>query len=212
MGGSNLRASRRKIISACRFTDIPPWYRRVEYLESSGTQYIVTDLVPTFQVGDSMNVNFALLSTTPNTSIIFGCNGTALAYNIAVQLPYIAASGLRCDPAGLKYFGKPTFGKEYVWTSNGLTIGTSLNATTYQANEAVQNNVKPLVLFAQTDTGRTPAHCRISEVSYLSNYDEAVCVLLPCVRDDGAAGMYDVVSGKFYTNVGTGTFVTGAFI
>ena len=36
---------------------------------------------------------------------------------------------------------------------------------------------------------------------------------IPCYRkSDDEAGMYDLVSGKFYTNAGTGTFEVGPLV
>ena len=46
---------------------------------------------------------------------------------------------------------------------------------------------------------------------YLEIYDNGLLVrsFVPCIRDeDGTIGLYDVVNNKFYTNQGTGSFMS----
>jgi hypothetical protein len=70
-----------------------------------------------------------------------------------------------------------------------------------------------LYLFAQNYKGspRFGGERKISKFQYYDKSNALKCDLVPCYRKaDGVIGMYDLVSGAFFTNAGSGSFTKGA--
>ena len=68
-------------------------------------------------------------------------------------------------------------------------------------------------LFAVRQAGNEPRFLMNGRIYYLRMYDNTglkVRDFIPCYRkSDRKPGMYDLVEGKFYTNIGTGEFTMG---
>lgn len=183
---------------------LPSEYKRAEYIQSSGTEYIDTGFIP-----------------TSNTQVVMD-----------FQL-VVAGSGNRClfgtvDSDNYQ-FSFRWFGSNSYFRSNGYenrNFPTSVNATarhtvvksgtsctidnTYTVTHTAESMDKSLYLLAhRSDSGATDfASAKIYSCKI---YDSGILVrdYIPCENTSGTAGLYDTVNGIFYTNVGSGSFIVG---
>lgn len=171
-------------------------YQPVEYLLSSGTQYINTGVI------DTNNTCIELKQyTETNTS----CYGTTTGLNYTASSAYNGGyfyyypHGTAGDPitTRLTQVLKQDNNKCY---RDGTLVYT-FTATTFTDTQA-------MFLFGRNgngslnDAGRTTIYwCKIYESGVL------IRNFIPCIRRyDGVAGMFDMVEYKFYANAGSGTF------
>ena len=93
-------------------------------------------------------------------------------------------------------------------TELGKVYDLELNANVGAFNNTATQN---LYLFAMNNIGTVAAYASIKLYMFqIINNNEIVRNLVPCYRKlDGVIGMYDLVNDKFYTNLGTGTFLKG---
>lgn len=200
----DLMKRRREIMA--QGNGLPSAYRRVEYLASSGTQYIQTNYIPqqydelktTFMITDWGNENFVLFSSGDGT----------------YQLIYLGQINGYC-----KYFASgtasginPNLAKSTWYTLTVSRDGVfDINHQTATSNyeNSIDGSAKELRIMARQATpAKNYLRGKMSEF-VISNNGVTKLNLIPCVRkSDSEAGMYDTVSKTFYTNAGTGEFIT----
>lgn len=196
---------------------IPSEYQEVEYIESSGTQYINTGINASKDIGFAMNVRvkaygselgvLATTKSTPTPAIHY----VLQAHNNALRLYLSTASGqipnvfyYQTDTTtfhDVQYNVDNDFKSYYDGELKGTSSATDTPDIPY-----------PLVIFARSYNGavRNFSSCILK---YLKLYNSGVLVrdFVPCYRkSDDEIGMYDKVSKIFFTNQGTGTFTKGA--
>lgn len=190
---------------------LPLEYKQVEYLESTGMQYIITPFVYDFGVGisdqDKYDVSIKC-SSSDNYSIcgaIYGgerafnltgdnniykfyaySNGSSVATNIPVEL----------TPHVWEY-------QDYSLYCDGVLLGEA-------GKRSPGGGGRAIYLFAR-NSGNSPndigGTVRIYSFSAKRN-GNMLCNMVPCYRkNDGKPGMYDMATGAFYTNSGTGEFL-----
>ena len=181
---------------------IPSEYQQVEYIESTGTQWIDTGAYITKNT--SFSCDFAMVRNDGYgyCSIIGGTSGTMRAF--------IAQHKIFFNVGNSSYYSDytPTSGTKYNITmdANLCYINSDLvytgDASTITENSATIN------LFAEGN-GVIWGACRIYHCQI---YDNGTLVrdFIPAMRkSDNVIGLYDIVNGVFYTNAGTGTFLKG---
>lgn len=184
---------------------LPDGYTEVEYIKSSGTQYIDTGFVPN-------------QDTRVVCDAVFSPEGTSSQYFFGVRVSSTSRQfGLRGTASGyqIKYGnvdGGTTSGVEtgrilIDFNKNKLSVG-SLSLSNDYATFTCPGN---MYLFAANNNGAVYAYCTATVYS-MQIYDNGVLVrdFIPCKNASGVAGLYDVVGGKFYGNAGSGSFAVGA--
>lgn len=190
-------------------------YRPVEYIESSGTQYIDTG----FKFTDA-NFEVYITATPLSGSGVFGANGTTSSKGS--QFLWSAASGNGYARNYTWIYGGALIGYNTKHTitfkpnSNSLVIdGTTVTHTSAPISAALYN----VTLFAYTN-GTSLAYSSSKIYSFkiyvagVLKYNFVPCVLTATTtltqdgstHNAGEAGMWDTVSNKFYFNKGTGKF------
>lgn len=181
-------------------------YRDVDYIESTGTQYINTGIIP-----------------NQNTRVVLNC--------VLVDAKEQFILGSRTSMSATDTYTIVVLGTLHVRTDygtqktemSGLTMsdGSYLNINK-DKNKTVINN-KSLTVSAKSFTGTYPLFLCACNTG--GKYEKAACIrimscdiydngklvrsYLPKIRnEDNVAGLYDGVSGVFYTNAGTGEFLT----
>ena len=194
---------------------LPSGYTALEYIQSTGTQYIDTGYTPT-TAGYSANIKFMLTGDTLNNQTIigfnivlsdvrermsFGLNGTA-----QVVFGYgNGSSGYSNNGSGVIHLNRLTEIKVNFVTPASLRINGTEYFSTSTFTRANSTNVYLMKVNGaeQSSTGRW-----YSAQIYNQN-NELVRNLVPAKNSSGVIGMYDTVSGEFFTNKGSGTFVAG---
>ena len=195
-------------------------YTRLEYIESTGTQYIDTRIVPIS--GYTVISEFSLSFISSDGSCVhFGARDAGLSSGNGL----VAGRQSNSRSVTASYFGsfytnnsmnfsvnvvnkyefKPTM--FYVYKNNSIFTGSSWPSSTNGVNNTT------LYLGALHD-GNTVELSKdsIRFISFKIKNESGILILdlIPVKLDmDGKLGMYDTVSGQFFTNAGTGEFIAG---
>lgn len=185
---------------------LPEGYTEVQYIQSSGTQWIDTGFKP-----------------NQNTRIKMDCNVIGFNSGDAFLFGARIASGntafcLAADDANTRWFAlygnavqNPTgtcTGKHSIdFNQNVLTLdgkNFTFAKTTFQSSYN-------LLLFATITNGNVDSQRGNMAVYACQIYDNGNLIrdFVPCIDSTGAVGLYDLVGGKFYGNAGTGVFLAG---
>ena len=190
---------------------LPSGYRRLNYIKSTGTQYIDTNFTPTYSSHVVMDVECT--ATVSSFTAFFGFRNAASptdsqAFNAAVT----NATTLRSD-----YYG----------TNKTATVSTILARTTIDKNRNIMTgygvtitntestNVSSgsLILLAMRTVASGINYGITANLYSCQIYDNDVLVrdFVPCENSVGEIGLYDVVNNQFYGNSGTGAFGNGGY-
>lgn len=194
---------------------LPSGYTQLEYIESTGTQYIDTGFVPNqdtrvvikAKCPVSSSTNFLFGARTSSSSNQFMFAGSASGY-------YVSGYGSASKSYSAAYNSDSAIviDKNKQTTTLTLSDGTSTSVSgTYATFSAPCN----LVLFG-CNTNGTVAKGSVTIFS-CQIYDNGTLVrdYIPCETDTGEIGLWDAVNSVFYGNAGTGTFsgkVEGALL
>lgn len=193
---------------------LPSWYQEVEYIESSGTQYI--------------NTWFAYTKTTGKVETKFSSTAFGSQYH-TYRLWGSYNSASPTSRSFILYVNYSTL-RLWLWTSDGdtsrslstntiyelteeistpWTCQVTINGTTtshnYSGTIATNNN---FYIFCNNETGSPGSYGR-DKLYYLKLYEEGTLVrnFVPCYRTaDDVIWLYDKVNNVFYTNSWTWTF------
>lgn len=190
--------------------DLPEGYTQLEYIESSGTQYIDTGVPPTSK--RRFYIKFNPLNYVYAVAF-FGMTGFS---NRGYSDPYYLGTDngtgvFKIDgtslPVLLDFPGVNEFEYNYPYiTLNGESTSIS------DPGEWHYSTGPTIYLFALTDNGRVTRYS-IMRLYGCKIYDTDGTTLIrdfvPCKNASNIAGLYDVINNVFYPNNGTGAFVAG---
>ena len=192
--------------------DVPEIYQKLEYIENSGNAYIDTK-ISTRAIGDKINYDFHGYTESYTSNYMFG----AQQYTGNWLYGSIYASGVN-DRIDVEYNSAAiTFPKasDIAMTQavSGDKFSVTVNGTTQTVDVGTNNEAKTLLIFACWNTDGSVRYFNAPmRVYYLivRNGDSVVAAYRPVKRkSDGVAGLYELVSGEFYTNAGSGSIVAG---
>ena len=178
-------------------------YTPVEYLESTGTQYIDTRVIANDV--DTIKMQFNL--TQNNTTIQGIMGGGWSSNNKTYQLIRNGANiVLRYGETVLNFpYDNAIHNVEL--TRNKLKIDN-----TEQNNSSEVNDTRSVCLFVRRldNLGNGVQHVAYCKIYSCQIYDDDGLVrdFIPVLDPDGVACLYDKVTGEYYYNSGTGTFKT----
>lgn len=195
---------------------LPQGYQEVEYIESSGTQYIVVDFIPNQDTRLDMLVEPRSVATT-SSGVGFIPYGSAEGYNSRAFECFTNAEGklefnydgqYQTDLANVSVGTKINISHNknniLVTDTNGQTIAS--HSFNYRAFTCPRN----LALFAINRSTPIVGQTRIYSCQIYNDTTLALA-LVPCYRkSDNVAGLYDLVNDVFYTNAGSGVFAIGS--
>lgn len=192
---------------------LPAGYTEVEYIQSSGTQYIDTGRKPIASTTLTMDVEPTAAATSTATCF----------YN-----SHIFSSG------SVGYFFRCTWSTSGVRCNKGYTAQTSISYITLSSSTALRrmtivedHKTMKAYIVGETEmnmSGRATVSSMPSIKLLSSGSSDGVTAKLyscaiedangsmefaPCTNPSGQVGLYDLVGGTFYGNAGTGTFVAG---
>ena len=187
------------------WSGLPAEYQEVEYIESTGTQYINTGIIPSSD--DRFIIDWELINAiSGNNSTIMGVSdGNASCQIRAYGLASFGSTWLQTEnspvPNGHLTFYRGVVeysdGRRRTWSpgsyespSNAIILCGLLTNGVLNENATIQMRVRK---FEAMHSGVT------------------LCKLVPCYRkSDQIPGMYDTVKRVFIANAGTGEFIVGA--
>ena len=187
---------------------LPSAFQEVEYIESSGTQYIDSGLPLTLTTGVSFDAQY---KNGESIGVLLG----VLEINVGRLQPY--------------YLDYGTLKANYQISSNSITLTSSnlydrytlefnvnnsdikFNGVSVGTVDNIGSTTNTIYLFCRNYSA-SPYYASVKLYS-CKFYDNGILVrdYIPCYRKaDNVIGLYDSINGVFYTNAGTGTFTKGA--
>lgn len=184
---------------------LPDSYTELEYLQSTGAQYIDSGVK-----GDSdvrVTADFEITAFGSGTTFIFGAQGTdSIRYTLGIT----SAGAFRSDFGTAMTSGSAaSLNTRYSADKNGnvCTVG----GQTLTSAAATFTGTTNIYLFARSYSSIS---CSQIKMYRCKMYKAGTLVrdLVPARNSSGTLGLYDTLNGTFYTNAGSGTFVAGAEI
>lgn len=200
-----------KAFGKCEQIGLPVGYTQVEYLESTGTQYINTGV--NLSNNSNVEINAQLTATQRNKSYyLFGSSIDNSRYMIAVSgyfnsyIVDLLSSSNRITSSLSSFDGefhthKITNLSYYI---DGILQGSKPSVTFTNNSSAYIFDVRDRSTASTVGTQKWKIkYCKIW------NGNNLIRNFIPCINPSNVAGMYDTVNDVFYTNAGTGTFTAG---
>jgi hypothetical protein len=187
----------------------------VDYIESTGTQWLLTDFYPT--VDDEFVVDLQHLETTGSGDKMFfgiqkkdaslGCvfvEQFLPSYKWYVQFATTASKSTESTIKERTERITITINKEKFTTSDGTEI---------VLNGDMALNNTPLTIFNQISSSGANRCSKLRMWSfYVLRDGSKVLDLRPALDYNNVACMYDMITGKYFYNQGTGEFIAGGKI
>ena len=188
---------------------LPEGYTQVEYIQSSGTQYINTGFRP--KNTTKVMMDFQVTAQPKSHQIIFG---ERTSYSGADQF-VLGYTGHKSPAVWRSDFGSSqvSFPSTVLWSTRMTAVRNgpdcTLNGVAVKNNSAVFSATHNLFLLANNDNETVAGNisaklyfCQISDGEKMARF------FIPC-KNAGAVGLYDLIGQKFYGNAGTGSFTAG---
>jgi len=202
---------------------LPKGYVQLQYIESSGTQYIDTEFVFSENKGkiesksqvSSIGSSFAQKRLSGSYSGS-SSNSRSLIHYYASGDKFIYIGAGTTDHKTTIPCANDQLVESTVTANGGsLTVSASVNGTSYNWSGSYSGTIvttgKSHYLFCNNETG-TAGNFGSFKLFYYRIYDGDTLArdFVPCVRSsDSVVGLYDLVDGKFYPNSGKGNFTAG---
>ena len=194
---------------------LPKGYQQVEYIESTGTQYIKTNYIANEDI--EVNCKYQFTANQQGDSLMFGFkSGEEKLY-----AEFYTNSRWYCACRNSAY---RSVGNVGLTSSNSSMVQTLvLNKNTFTATGEIYaqpngalttDNPIEMYIFAWNNSGSVQHINKGMRIFYLRITNEEgkyVANFIPCYsKTNDKKGLYDLVEGKFYTNQGTGDdFIAG---
>lgn len=185
---------------------LPSGYKQLEYIQSSGTQYIDTGFKPKHTTRVVMDLQ---LLSTASVPYVFGTWAGGMNNCFSVYWWTDVHNSW-----GVDYGTQRSAIPQTNWNKrltvdlnqNVVTVDSvsyTLTATTFTAT----NNLFLLAL----NNGNSALDYTVAKVYGCKIYDNGTLVrdFIPCKNASGVIGLWDDVSSTFYQNSGSGTFTSG---
>jgi hypothetical protein len=185
-----------------------PYDAEIEYLESTGTQYIDTGIIP-----DTQDVRIEITYAN-GTGHLFGSRNSSSfgAVNNLWSAYAISSNVCRTDWIGVNtnILVTPS-AKTIVFLSDATGSSITYNDTTKTGEIKTPINL-PLILFGVNTNGAISVATKMTLYSFKAWKNGILVFDLIPVRVGDVGYMYDRVSGQLFGNQGTGEFVLGSDI
>ena len=189
---------------------LPSGYKEVEFLQTDGSQYIITDYYPT-----GYTQIIANLYVRVNNKYVYGVRDT----NDTASFTFMIGSSANCRYGSLTVY---SCNDTYIYIYHGYnstnsnaglvaynnTNGTNALNSDYSSTQDFTSTL-PLYIFNCNQNGAATSSGSSGNLYRLTIKENGVIVrdFIPCYRiSDSKPGLYDIVNKQFYTNAGSGEF------
>lgn len=191
-------------------------YILLDYIQSTGTQYIDTGWHP---LSSNLRLNIKY-TPTGSTTIYSPCGNENASYGNARWLFVLFGQGYqRAYPLmgtwnnNIEYFDTPInsiVNIDWIYNDGVSTLTDSISGKKFthtQQGDNITNHLGTLKIFQNI-----PSQKIQMKLYFLKLWDNDVLVrdFIPVKRkSDNVVGLYDLINDEFYTNAGTGEFIAG---
>lgn len=181
-----------------KLSRLPSGYTELEFIQSSGTQYIDSGFVP----NQDTRVVAEVINYKQNT--VFGARSSSYSNTFTVT-----SSGgyYRTDynKTIKNIIANPILDKMTIDKNKNVT---NFNGTVITHDYATFTAPGNMYIFAMNNNGNVYDYGEVGICS-MQIYDNGTIVrdYVPCITDGGEVGLYDIVNSRFYGNAGSGVFI-----
>lgn len=194
------------------FLALPEEYQQVEYIESTGTQYIDTGIIPNNETGFKIKMSlpeinkdifrYGIRQDSSDSRFVLGSSNGSVYFGFGGVIGYFGNQRLWTIEENIPFEANLNYKNSRTADVNGQgteSIGTLTINFSYS-----------IIMFGRNSVGTISTSSQKIYYNKITNRDKLIRNFIPCYRkSDGVIGMYDLVEDKFYTNLGTGTFEKG---
>lgn len=191
---------------------LPAGFTGLAYLESTGSQYMVTDFIPTNESGIYLDCQMLV-----NQDVIpCGCRNSSPEYTrfYAIRPPLLANSGKYLAGYGWGAWVTIAAPEGYYQDRTYLNWRNNRLAQCRAGNHSLQNlsftPIYPAYIFA-ANVKSVPSHLFIGKIWRVA-FSQQTCIVhdyVPAIMPDGTPCMYDTVERMPLVNSGGGEFICG---
>lgn len=189
---------------------LPSGYTQLQYIESSGTQYIDTGYKPNQDT--KITLDAQLTGATTGNDWLFGarksagvdCYAVMLASDTSVTYWFGNSSEASAVPSLLDRFTAEILAGDLTLTYADTSVSIPNSAPEFQSDYT-------LFLFNISLAGSPASAASAARLYSCSIEDDETVVrsFVPCINPSGEVGLYDLISSNFFGNRGTGEFIAG---
>ena len=196
-------------------SDVPAEYQEVEYIQSTGVQYLNSGIVPTVDTNVKIKAAYVgIVQGSSYDSVIGSTSGTGatarfypFGYTYSTQNLRQTYGSVQCEQT----FDTNIHEIDFNNVNKTIVVDNTIVGSTATGFEPVSNQPE-MYMFATNDRGSAAWHGAVKLYS-LQIYENGVGLLrnfIPAIRVfDSVVGMYETVTQTFFTNQGSGVFIAG---
>lgn len=183
-----------------------PYDAEVEYLQSSGTQYIDTGIKPNNKY--SFDTKVAMTQNAFNC-VFWGVRSKGTYSTTGRQCYLKCNTEANSSDKNIRFFSTNA-NSSANWDGGLMNVGQMYEYTNLHCVSEMYEMTYPITLFALNTIGTINTSVGVCLIGGFTAYNDGVKVmdLIP-VRKNGVGYMYDKVSGELFGNAGTGSFTYG---
>lgn len=191
------------------FVELPKGYTELEYIQSSGTQYIDTGYKPNNNTRVVTEVE--AVDSGADVWLFEGRNAKNVA-SFGVFINYSKADKQFSSCYGTSEYKHPIAPNGKVKVDANKNVFTIGSDSYTHSTQTFQSNYN-LYLFCNNNANTTKGYLK-GKIYSCKIYDNETLIrnYVPCQNASGGIGLYDLINDKFYGNNGTGTFIGGETI
>lgn len=176
-------------------------HTELSYIQSTGTQYIKTDIIP---INHKVEVKFRYITAKDNTAL-FGSTSTTYHLTWYANKWYYACGNSEKNVSSISCTTLQTV----IFNNDNKKI--SFNGTEYGSTNGTSSATNVMSIFARTSfNNSTPC---IARIYYFKIYDNSTGALvrdfIPVKDSYGVICLYDKITHKYFYNSGPGSFSGG---
>ena len=184
---------------------LPSGYTELEYIQSSGTQYIDTRFIPTSNT--KISIDFQVLSVVADDTIIGTINpNCVIGYNTTEIY-----AGFKLGTGTSIAIATTVTSRHTAELSNGV-FKVDAQQKSFDQVTGFPHTLTALIFASHYSGISDGAYGKCAAKVYSAKiYESGVLVrdFIPCKNASGVVGMWDDVNSVFYQNAGSGTFIAG---
>lgn len=211
------------IINHTKYSRLPDEYVEIQYIQSSGTQYLNSEYVHKSTTGIQCKINVTQ-DSVHNYQFIFGARKSSYRYNAIQFATRWNNSNTFCygrtgneASGGTAYYGQDIEIDAYQKLCTWKTVDNRSSSIT--TSGTADSGICPIGILccnqSSSSGGWSPENntfagsVKLYYFKILEN-DEIVREFIPAKRlSDNNIGLYDIVTNKFIVNKGSGSFTAG---
>lgn len=193
-------------------SELPAGYTQLEYIESTGTQYIDTGIIPT--QGTSVEIDFQYINLLADTALfgIWEDPWNALLYHCTLYNDKWYFGSYDTDDGNIDWINGSPDNQRYTVKIDGLGNLYQNNVLLKQNSElTTYETTLPIYIFARNNgnSASNLASIRCFGARIYSNEGVLLRDYIPCLNINNIAGLFDLITKTFYSSQGEDNFLYG---